>query len=367
MFKKLTKRLFGLDDGLNDTEETIVDGQILDQSTGEPVQPREALSEPEFTQVESTVKDSVSGPKPRDASIKAKDVLSECHPRSGNIGEPEQNIGQEEPEADPEVAEFGSHLRFQGDDIPEGYTIFLGAAGKSERTVSEYCYDLKWWNEKKRIERITWRDIERAINKMHAATARRKIAVLRSYSRWLLREGYSRLHGEVGRVIPPKIPGRVPKDRGTDDFKKLSRQAMDLCSKKDRRGLWIGLMLCCGLRISEIKGVELSTEQNIRVIGKGNKERLVPSPKWLYAAIGDEKNKKWRRTRQLIWQELKDMGVKKPHSLRHTYASELIRCGFQLEEVKELLGHSKLDTTLIYAKIKVPERVTNRLGVEEND
>jgi site-specific recombinase XerD len=123
-------------------------------------------------------------------------------------------------------------------------------------------------------------------------------------------------------------------------------------------------MLCCGLRISEIKGVERSTEQNIRVIGKGNKERLLPAPKWLYDAIADEKNKTWRRTRQLIWKELKEMGVKKPHSLRHTYASELIRCGVPLEEVKELLGHSKMDTTLIYAKIKIPKDVTSKLGVE---
>ena len=138
-----------------------------------------------------------------------------------------------------------------------------------------------------------------------------------------------------------------------------------MCTEGDRRGLWIGLMLCCGLRISEIKGVEKSTEKNvIRVIGKGNKERLVPAPKWLYNAIADDKNKTWRRTRQLIWLELKEMGVKKPHSLRHTYASELIRCGVPLEEVKELLGHSKMDTTLIYAKIKIPKDVTNKLGVE---
>lgn len=347
MFGILTKHLFGKKRTNVTDDELIVDGQIIDRTTGEPVQSREPLE-----QVSATIKNT----KP-DQEQKPGNTTT------GDIGEQGQTNRSQDPEVGPTA---GPTPAFRGENIPEGYKIFLGASGKSGRTISEYCYDLKWWNGKKQIENIGWRDIELAINKMHAATARRKIAVLRSYARWLLREGFPRLHGEIGRVIPPKIPGRVPKDRGSNEFKELSKKAAKMCRKGDRRGLWIGLMLCCGLRISEIKDVELASEQNIRVIGKGNKERLLPAPKWLYTAIADKKNKTWRRTRQLIWQELKNMEIKRPHSLRHTYASELIRCGLQLEEVKELLGHSKLDTTLVYAKIKVPEQVTHRLGVESD-
>ncbi|MGD9732938.1 MAG: tyrosine-type recombinase/integrase [Desulfamplus sp.] len=354
MLKIFTKHLFGkLKSNVTD-EEIIIDGQIISRATGEELCYKNPLKQPSETTSTKYIKPEDIKPEPEQVNTTAL-----------NIEEQEQAITNQNSEAG-ETLVPEPEPSFKGFNIPEGYKIFLGASGKSGRTISEYCYDLNWWNGKKPLQSIGWRDIEKSINKMHAATARRKIAVLRSYARWLLREGHPRLHNEIGRIIPPKIPGRVPKDRGSNAFKELSKQAAELCRKGDRRGLWIGLMLCCGLRISEIKEVELASEQNIRVIGKGNKERLLPAPKWLYTAIADKENKTWRCTRQLIWKELKEMAVKRPHSLRHTYASELIRCGLQLEEVKELLGHSKLDTTLIYAKIKVPEQVTQRLGVEDD-
>ena len=228
MFKVLTKHLFGKTKSPSDGE-MIVDGRIIDQSTGEPVPPKGKLSE--SNSGVTAAGESVSGPKPKDAtvgeSLPKPGAKSKQTPDATNLGKPEQAFQASEPSGeDPEEdsdapPEPGSEPRFQGDDIPEGYQIFLGAAGKSGRTISEYCYDLKWWNEKKRIQWTTWRDIERTINQMHASTARRKIAVLRSYARWLLREGYTRLHGEVGRVIPPKVPGRVPKDRGSKNFEDL--------------------------------------------------------------------------------------------------------------------------------------------------
>lgn len=336
MFEKLTKHLFGRKTGHPPPDELIVDGEIIDPETGKPVCVRPASSPGNIPGAEL----------PADAE---NFTVAESTFHTENFTAAETTSDE---------------IGFQGDQIPEGYLIHLGAAGRADRTVNEYQYELRWWNNQKPMERITWRDIEKKINKMNPATARRKIAVLRSYARWQLREGFPRLHTEVGRVLPPKIPGRIPKDRGSEEFKKLSKQAAEMCRNGDRRGIWIGLMLCCGLRISEIEGVELSSEQNIKVIGKGNKERLLPAPGWLYAAVAHENNRTWRRKRHLIWKELNNMGINKPHSLRHTYASELIRCGFLIEEVRELLGHTKLDTTLIYAKIQLPDQVTERLGVE---
>ena len=168
----------------------------------------------------------------------------------------------------------------------------------------------------------------------------------------------------LAQIIPPKVPGRIPKDRGSEDFTRLVAKAKELCSQGDRRGLWLGLMLCCGLRISEIRTAKLSGGETIKVRGKGDKERLVPAPSWLRESIGRQPRAQWCKTRGYIWREMRDMEVKKPHSLRHTYASELIRKGLALEEVQKLLGHSKLDTTLVYAKVQVPEGVVERLGVE---
>ncbi len=250
--------------------------------------------------------------------------------------------------------------------VPAEYVVYMGASGKAERTIKEYQWDLSWWNRKKDIRTICRQDIERVINRMHPSTARRKIAVLRSYAKWKLREGDGQLYNEVSQIIPPKTPGRVPKDKGEEFFKKITTKAKELCNSGDRRGIWLGLMLCCGLRISEIQTVKLSSGNTIKVTGKGNKERLIPAPSWLLLAISKHYHhgNQWKQTRSLIWLELKKIKMRKPHSLRHTYASQLIRSGFSLEEVQKLLGHSKIDTTLVYAQVNLPDNVTTRLGVE---
>ncbi len=343
VFRNITKSLFGRkqpSEVIND----IVDGEILDSNRA-PFQSDSEKSEPVLKTSTPELKSKNSEPKFQESEFLEPDP-------PGEPDQPEKSIP-----VDPDPGTWS---------IPKEYIIFMGSAGRAERTIKEYSWDLKWWNRKILLSKITRQDIERTINNMHPATARRKIAVLRSFGKWQLRDGNSRLHNEVGQIIPPKTPGRIPKDRGTSDFKKLSTQAKDLCLKGDRRGLWIGLMLCCGLRISEIKTAELSHGGAIKVLGKGNKERLIPAPTWICGAIKKEygTGDQWRQSRSLIWLEMKKMEIRKPHSLRHTYASELVRKGIGLEIVKELLGHSKLDTTLIYAKVKLPDNVTTLLGVE---
>lgn len=251
--------------------------------------------------------------------------------------------------------------------VPEQYFIFLGSAGRAARTIQEYTWDLGWWEQRcKPVDDIALETIEGAINTLQPANARRKIAALRSYAKWQLRNGDDRLFIALSKVVPPRIPIRVPKDKGKAAFKDLSRRAIEMTQNGDRRGIWLGLMLCCGLRISEIQTAKVAPGGAIKVLGKGNKERLVPAPGWLRSALQQSSTDhgQWAKGRKLIWAEMKKMRIRKPHSLRHTYASELVRNDLELEQVKNLLGHAKLDTTLIYARTRLPDDLTTRLGIE---
>lgn len=339
-FRNFTKQLFGKKKA-DQHDLSIVDGIVRDKSGSKT---QNADIDIEFSQ----------------NTVGFVDVDSDF------IGEEPEFI-----EPDPALDEFKEPLPPQEQsnpekwEIPEPYLIYLAATGKAERTRQEYRWELLWWNKQISIATITLQDMERIIHNIHPSTARRKIAAIRSYAKWELREGSGKLHAEVSQVILPKTPTRIPKDRGTEEFMDFSKCAVDLVRAGDRRGVWIGLMGCCGLRISEIQTAEPAPGKTIKVIGKGNKERLIPAPAWLIEALGYETYKKgWKKGRQLIWSELKTMGIRKPHSLRHTFASELRRKGYPLEEIKVLLGHSKLDTTMIYANVALPNDITSRLGVE---
>ncbi|AGF80106.1 site-specific recombinase XerD (plasmid) [Desulfocapsa sulfexigens DSM 10523] len=339
-FRKITKRLFGRKSA-NQADFGIIDGEVTDNcgSIGEAV-----AFETELAEFEGKTIGNHSNSFGREAEFIEPD------PPADEFREPVPPAEQINPD------EW---------EIPEPYLIYLSATGKAKRTIQEYRWELLWWNRQTALARLTLQDMEGIIHKVHPSTARRKVAAIRSFAKWQLREGSGRLHGEVSQVILPKTPSRIPKDRGTDEFMDLSRCAVDLVRAGDRRGVWIGLMGCCGLRISEIQTAEPAPGKTIKVIGKGDKERQIPAPAWLIEALGCDTYKRcWKKGRHLIWSELKKMGIRKPHSLRHTFASELRRKGYPLEEIKVLLGHSKLDTTMIYANVALPNDITSRLGVE---
>lgn len=330
LFRKFTKHIFGKTEAEN-TAEVIVDGCIL---------------------------------RPGDSLVDA--VLTDTFSLKNNILPARVDLaGEVNPTAPPSEEPLSSPLPIGRPwKLSDEYLVFLRAANRSERTIAEYCYDLKRWHQQYPLHRITRNQLEKAISQMRPATARRRIAALKSLAKWQLRDGDTRLHSVLGQINPPKLPGRVPKDRGSDDFQRWVVRAKELCQQQDRRGLWLGLMLCCGLRISEIQTAELAGNGTVKVTGKGDKERLLPAPAWLRAGLEEQPRTVWRKSRQVIWEEMKDMGLNRPHSLRHTYASELVRKGFPLEEIQKLLGHSNINTTLVYAKIKLPENVTEKLGID---
>ena len=93
----------------------------------------------------------------------------------------------------------------------ENFFIYLEAAGRQKRTIQEYTYELKWWDRvasdcKRTVNTLTASAIEKALATLDARTRSRKLAALKSYSRWLLREGHPRLRMETEKLLQPKLP-----------------------------------------------------------------------------------------------------------------------------------------------------------------
>ncbi|MGP0054297.1 MAG: tyrosine-type recombinase/integrase [Steroidobacteraceae bacterium] len=144
----------------------------------------------------------------------------------------------------------------------------------------------------------------------------------------------------------------------------------------------LAVMYACGLRISEATTLEVSAidraNQVLRIIGKGNKERLAPLPQ----PVLDDLSCLWRAHRNRRWlfpnrhgdaplnkRMLSDTfasaavaaGIQRrvtPHSLRHSYATRLIENGVDTRIVQILLGHSSIATTAIYTHLTTPTRAS---------
>jgi integrase/recombinase XerD len=276
----------------------------------------------------------------------------------------EEGVSNPEPsEDDPQEIKKGRLPKI------ERFWDHLDVAGRGKRTIQEYQYEWKWWQQqalkkKRTVYTLRLREIEEILKGITSSTTRRKIAFLRTLSKWYLREGRSKLYEETGKITVPKLPKKLPKDKGTEDFEKLREKAKKLISDKDRTGIWIALKLICGLRISEVQTARAAGKGFIQVMGKGQKERLIPAPEWIIKGmkkIPADGRGGWRKDRKVIWYHLAKNDLRNPHSLRHTCASELLRRDMKIEEIKEFLGHENIATTNIYARSVVPARAAELL------
>jgi integrase/recombinase XerD len=208
----------------------------------------------------------------------------------------------------------------------------------------------------------------------------RQLSSFRRFFRFMMREGLIELD-PTAQIAMPKIGRSLPKSLTEAEVDSLleAPTVSDPLGHRDRTMLEV--LYATGLRVSELvslKHNQVNLNQGVmRVVGKGNRERLIPlgeeAVKWLQqfmqgprAEILLERQTDYlfptrrgdRMTRQAFWHIIKryskKAGVEKelsPHTLRHAFATHLLNHGADLRVVQMLLGHSDLSTTQIYTHV----------------
>lgn len=262
--------------------------------------------------------------------------------------------------------------------------------GLSDATLSSYRSDLKLfskWLQKqgKTLTNSAPSDIqqylaERYSKQYSSRSTARFLSSARKFYRYLLQSNQIKVD-PTQQIESPKIQPPVPKSLSEDEVDNLLSQP-DLDTALGLRDkAMLELLYSSGLRITELISVEMNQigfQQGVmRVIGKGNKERIVPIGEEALQAIaqyirhgraelGNEKVSDWlflstrgqRMTRQTFWHRIKfyakTAGIRKhlsPHTLRHAFATHLLNHGADLRTLQMLLGHSDLSTTQIYTYV----------------
>lgn len=216
---------------------------------------------------------------------------------------------------------------------------------------------------------------------IHASSQARTISGIRSFYKYCLTEQLTAKDPTL-LLEAPKLKRAIPEVLSFEEIEKIMDQ-LDLSTPEGGRNKAIlELLYGCGLRVSEAASLKISQlfldVGFIRVIGKGDKERLVPigttASKYLRIYLHDIRvhvspkkgnedtvflNKRGTRlSRVMIFLLLKELvnkaGLKKkisPHSFRHSFATHLIEGGADLRAVQEMLGHASITTTEIYTHL----------------
>ncbi|MGB1883037.1 MAG: tyrosine recombinase XerC [Gammaproteobacteria bacterium] len=209
----------------------------------------------------------------------------------------------------------------------------------------------------------------------HGRSLARVLSALRSLFKYLCANGTLRINPAVG-VRPPKGERKLPRVLDVDQMSHLLEQDADKPIDVRDRAMW-ELLYSSGLRVSELVGLDLADLDleagQVRVLGKGSKERDVPVGRHALAAVrgwlgirrddGDAKamflNQRGKRlTARAVQQRLRQWarrygvdGDVHPHMLRHSFASHMLESSGDLRAVQELLGHANISTTQVYTHL----------------
>ena len=273
------------------------------------------------------------------------------------------------------------------------YQLYLKIErGLSQNTIDSYSRDLEklllFLEENEinytpiTIDETTIQQFIYAIaKKVNPRSQARIISGLRSFFDYLIFENY-RETNPTDLIEAPKIGRKLPDTLSEDEINELI-SGVDLSHPQgERNRIILETLYSCGLRVSELITLKISDlffdEGFIKVTGKGNKERFVPihynAQKYISIYINEIRshlkpkkgfedtlflNRRGKGlTRQMIFTILKDLTVKinlkkkiSPHTLRHSFATHLLKNGADLRAIQQMLGHESITTTEVYVHL----------------
>lgn len=283
------------------------------------------------------------------------------------------------------IQEYGNYLTNEKDASLHTHKNYLADLHQFSAYLSEKHSGIALTQpvQLKEIDNVVVRGfLAELFKKNSPASVARKLASLRSFFQYYVRKGHLN-NNPAKDVASPKVPRRLPNFLSVDEIFRLLEGPKGIATLAVRDRAILELLYASGLRVSELVGLNLEnidfSQNMIRVIGKGNKERVVPIGSKaketlqkfvdIRAELLDEGvqtnavfvNRRGgrltpRSVERLIQKYIKICGISKkvtPHVIRHTFATHLLNAGADLRGIQELLGHSSLSTTQKYTHVSV--------------
>ena len=263
--------------------------------------------------------------------------------------------------------------------------------GLSENTIQSYRLDLTALSKWLSSQSLTLLDLapvdlqgflgERVNHGYKATSTARLLSAMRKLFQYLYREKY-RTDDPSAILSSPKLPSRLPKYLTEQQVGDLLQAPSTDVPLELRDKAMLELLYATGLRVTELVSLSMDnislSQGVVRVIGKGNKERIVPMGEEAAYWVGEfihygrpmllngqssdvvfPSKRAVQMTRQTFWHRIKyyavlaeiDSDSLSPHVLRHAFATHLVNHGADLRVVQMLLGHSDLSTTQIYTHV----------------
>lgn len=262
--------------------------------------------------------------------------------------------------------------------------------GLSTNTLNSYKSDLEKYFNWIELNSLKYKELSRSDvleylaylfgQKLEGKSVARNLSSLKAFHNYLILKDITKSN-PCEKIETPKFVKSIPSSLSENEVEKLLDAPDENTFIGIRDKTMIETLYSCGLRISELVDLEIihvNLRQGvIRVLGKGQKERLVPMGQKLINLIGiyfsklkeneiknssnflflSQRGKKI--TRQAFWHRIKIYATKaglennkiSPHILRHAFATHLLNNGADLRVVQLLLGHSDLNTTQIYTEV----------------
>ncbi len=284
----------------------------------------------------------------------------------------------------------------QQQDLQRFYNYLQSERRYSPHTVAAYRRDIKLFFHNSKLsgeQHIAWDDIKQGdvracVSSLHrqglsGKSLQRWLSSIRSLYKYLCRFNLAQNNPAIG-IPAPKAAKRLPTTLNVDEIDQLLSLRHDKKTESENRltlrdNAMLELMYACGLRLSELNGLNLQDldwhRQMLQVTGKGEKQRRLPFggkakkalKKWLSwrNSVANENEaalfisaRGSRLSKSSIQKRLKKMAFNQglninvyPHMLRHSFASHMLESSKDIRAVQELLGHANLSTTQIYTHL----------------